>query len=80
MNVPVFLAAVGAVNPNEPELLYVWGQATPEGKAIIFCLLIFSIVAWSVMIAKVVQMRRAKKLNQLFQRRISHAEERAGRL
>src|SRR3974377_1412535 len=41
-------------------------KATPEGKAIIFCLLIFSIVAWSVMIAKAVQMRRATKLNHFF--------------
>ena len=65
MNVPVFIAASG-VNPSEAELLYVWRQATPEGKAIIFCLLVFSIVAWSVMIAKVVQMRKAKKLNQYF--------------
>jgi biopolymer transport protein ExbB/TolQ len=65
MNVPVFLAAVG-VNPSEGELHYVWRQATPEGKAVIFCLLIFSIVAWSVMIAKTVQMRRAKKLNRFF--------------
>jgi len=65
MNVPVFLAAVG-VNPSEAELLFIWRRCTPEGKAIIFCLLIFSIVAWSVMIAKVVQLRRAKKLNQFF--------------
>src|ERR1017187_10300644 len=65
MNVPVFLAAVG-VNPNEAELLYVWRQATPEGKAIIFCLLVFSIVAWSVMISKVVQLYRARKLNRFF--------------
>ena len=65
MYVPVFLAAA-AGRANEMELLYVWRQATPEGKAIIFCLLIFSIVAWSVMIAKVVQMRRANKLNHFF--------------
>jgi len=65
MNVPVFLAAVGA-NPNEAELLFIWRRTTPEGKAIVFCLLIFSIVAWSVMIAKAVQMRRAKKLNRFF--------------
>ena len=62
------------------ELLYVWRQATPEGKAVIFCLLILSIVAWSVMIAKAVQMRRAKKLNQLLQHRIPDAEERARHL
>ncbi|MGO8925657.1 MAG: MotA/TolQ/ExbB proton channel family protein [Limisphaerales bacterium] len=65
MNVPVFLAAAG-VNPNEAELVFIWRRCTPEGKAIIFCLLIFSIVAWSVMIAKVLQLRRAKKLNHFF--------------
>lgn len=65
MNVPVFLAAVGA-KPDQLELVFIWGQTTPEGKAIVFCLLIFSIVAWSVMIAKAVQMRRAKKLNRFF--------------
>src|SRR5215471_3242447 len=65
MIAPVFLAA--AVNSgNEPELLYVWRQATPEAKAIILCLVIFSIVAWSVMIFKALQMRKAKKLNLLF--------------
>ncbi len=63
MNAPVFF---GAVNGKQAELLYVWDQATPEAKAIIFCLIIFSIVAWSVMIAKAIQMRRAKKLNQYF--------------
>ena len=63
MNAPVFLAVA---NANKAELLYVWEQATPEGKAIILCLLIFSIIAWSVMIAKAVQMRRAKRLNQFF--------------
>ena len=65
MNAPVFLAAAAA-NANKPELVYVWEQATPEAKVIIVCLILFSIVAWSVMIAKAVQMRRAKKLNQLF--------------
>jgi biopolymer transport protein ExbB/TolQ len=51
---------------NKGELPYVWDQATPEAKAIIVCLLLFSIIAWSVMIGKAVQMRRAKSLNQLF--------------
>jgi len=65
MNVPVFLAAA-AGNANKAELLYVWEQATPEAKVIIVCLAIFSIIAWSVMIAKALQMRRATRLNQLF--------------
>ncbi|HEV2394261.1 MAG TPA: MotA/TolQ/ExbB proton channel family protein [Verrucomicrobiae bacterium] len=64
MNAPVILAAAGGA--NKAELLYVWEQATPEAKAIIVCLLIFSIIAWSVMIAKALQMRRAKRLNQFF--------------
>ena len=62
MNALVFFAAAN----NEAELLYVWRQATPEAKVIIFCLVIFSIVAWTVMIAKALQMRKAKRLNQFF--------------
>jgi biopolymer transport protein TolQ len=65
MNVPVFFA--GAVErANQAELLYIWEKATPEAKAIIFCLIIFSVMAWSVMISKGLQMRRAKRLNQFF--------------
>src|SRR5215471_9461748 len=65
MNVPVLIAAVGN-NARQAELLYVWDQATPEAKIIIVCLVIFSIIAWSVMISKALQMRRAKRLNLLF--------------
>lgn len=48
------------------ELLFIWRQATPEAKIIIVCLIIFSIAAWSVMAAKALQMRRAKRLNSFF--------------
>jgi biopolymer transport protein ExbB/TolQ len=58
-------AVVGAAS-QEAELVYIWRQATPEAKAIIVCLILFSIMAWSVMASKAVQMRRAKKLNQFF--------------
>jgi biopolymer transport protein TolQ len=50
----------------ESDLPYVWEQATPEAKGIIVVLAIFSIFAWSIMASKAMQMRRAKKLNQLF--------------
>jgi len=63
MNVPVFFFAAQV---SQYELVYVWHQATIEAKIIIFTLLVFSIMAWSVMGTKAVQMRRAKKLNQLF--------------
>src|ERR1700728_4293771 len=66
MTVPFFLGAIGADRSSTPELLYVWEQATPEAKVIIFCLFIFSIIAWSVMISKAIQMRRAKRLNLFF--------------
>jgi len=56
---------VGAAS-NQAELIYVWKQATPEGKAVIACLFVFSIIAWSVMTSKAMQMRRARKLNQYF--------------
>jgi biopolymer transport protein ExbB/TolQ len=49
------------------DLLYVWGQATLEGKAIIILLILFSIFAWSVMASKATQMRRAKTLNRFFE-------------
>jgi biopolymer transport protein ExbB/TolQ len=43
------------------------GQSHTEGKAIIVILMLFSALAWSVMAAKAMQMRRAKKLNQHFE-------------
>ena len=65
MNVLCMLAVVGTAS-NKAELIYIWDQATPEGKAVIIFLILFSIMAWSVMTSKAIQMRRAKKLNQFF--------------
>jgi biopolymer transport protein TolQ len=58
-------AVVGTAS-NKAELIYIIEQATPEAKVIIVILVLFSILAWSVMAAKAIQMRRAKKLNQFF--------------
>jgi biopolymer transport protein ExbB/TolQ len=66
MNVPLFFAAAAAKPASQFELVYIWDKATLEAKAIIFCLALFSIIAWSVMISKAIQMRRAKRLNHLF--------------
>lgn len=65
MNAPIVFALAPG-RSNQAELIYIWNQATPEAKAIIICLVIFSIMAWSVMITKALQMRRARKLNQYF--------------
>jgi biopolymer transport protein ExbB/TolQ len=51
----------------ETQFEYVWGHAPREGKAILFTLMLFSIFAWTVMVSKAVQMRRAMKLNRLFE-------------
>jgi biopolymer transport protein TolQ len=61
MTTPIYCLAATQMN-----MAYVWRQATPEAKAIIVVLIIFSIFAWSVMASKAIQMRRAKKLNRLF--------------
>ncbi|MDE3066529.1 MAG: MotA/TolQ/ExbB proton channel family protein [Verrucomicrobiota bacterium] len=58
-------AVVGAAS-NQAELIYVWEQATPEAKAIIVCLFVFSVIAWSTMFYKAAQMRRARRLNHYF--------------
>src|SRR5580658_837244 len=60
------LFAVVGTASNKADLVYIWEQATPEAKAIIACLAIFSVLAWSVMTSKALQMRRARKLNLYF--------------
>jgi biopolymer transport protein TolQ len=62
----LFFFAAAAGKSNELELVYVWNEARPEAKIIIVCLAIFSVIAWSVMIRKAIQMSRAKKLNGFF--------------
>lgn len=59
-------ADMGAGTQSQMELLYVWEQSTWEAKIIIVILIIFSIFAWSVMAAKALQMRRAKRMNGFF--------------
>ena len=67
MNVLYFFAAAAAKPAGgDVELAYVWEKATLEGKIVIICLLVFSIFSWSIMVAKALQMQRAKKLNRLF--------------
>jgi len=59
MNMPMYLL-------SESQLHFVWKNAPNEGRAILIILMIFSVFAWSVMVSKSLQMRRAKKLNQFF--------------
>lgn len=62
----VFFCAVVGAAYGQSDLPYIWKQATIEAKAIIVFLICFSILAWSVIGYKVLQMRRAKRLNYYF--------------
>jgi biopolymer transport protein ExbB/TolQ len=62
MNAPFCLFAAGM----NSQLTYIWEKATIEAKVIIVFLVIFSMFAWSVMVSKGLQMRRARRLNDLF--------------
>jgi biopolymer transport protein TolQ len=67
MNSLCFFAAAAVGNASQTaQLFYIWGETKAEAKAVIVCLAIFSITAWSVMIGKALQMRRAKNLNLFF--------------
>jgi biopolymer transport protein ExbB/TolQ len=60
-------SVLAAATQVEPDLLYIWSQATNETKGILIFLGVMSIIAWSVMVYKVTQMYRARKLNRVFQ-------------
>jgi biopolymer transport protein TolQ len=64
MHLPILFLAI---QPHESDLGFVLKNATPEAKAIIAVLIVFSIFAWSTMAAKAMQMRRARRLNALFE-------------
>ena len=52
---------------DQSDLIYVWDQSTWEGRGIILALFALSMFAWSVMIYKGAQMRRARRLNHAFE-------------
>ena len=62
MNLPLYILAAG----TNSQITYIWEKATIEAKVIIICLVIFSMFAWSIMVSKSLQMRRARRLNDLF--------------
>ncbi len=47
-------------------LLYAFTESTPEGKAVIFLLIIASVFSWAVMITKFTAVRRARRLSVRF--------------
>jgi biopolymer transport protein ExbB/TolQ len=65
MNVPVCFFA-------ETQVVWIWGRATVAARGIIFILTVGSVFSWYMMVAKALQMRRAKKLNLFFESEFDH--------
>ena len=63
----IFSSGILAAASSGSDLSYIWEKATPEAKVIIVILGGFSIVAWSLMLQKLFQMRRAKRYNSFFE-------------
>jgi biopolymer transport protein ExbB/TolQ len=63
----IFTPGIFAAAQGGADLSYIWDKATPEAKVIIVILCGFSIVAWSLMLQKSFQMRRAKRYNSFFE-------------
>jgi len=66
MTVPLLFAVGNVPASAKSGTFNVLTGATLEAQVIIIILALFSIGAWSVMAFKVLQMRRARKLNQFF--------------
>ena len=64
MNVPFCFFAEAQL--QQTQLQFVLSKATNEARVILVVLAVFSIFAWYMMIFKGLQMRRAKKLNRIF--------------
>jgi biopolymer transport protein TolQ len=60
-----FVPIIGAASSSD-RLSFIWKNTTIDSRAILIVLLFFSIVAWSTMVQKGLQMRRAKSLNRFF--------------
>lgn len=45
---------------------YAWSESSMEGRIIVAVLFIFSLAAWTIMAAKVIQVRKSARLNRLF--------------
>ncbi len=56
---------------SNPTIFTYFGQSNLAGKTIIVALAVFSLIAWTVMIGKFLDLKRLRNLNLSFERRIS---------
>ncbi|MCC5833521.1 MAG: MotA/TolQ/ExbB proton channel family protein [Opitutales bacterium] len=58
----------------EANMIQAFGQSNAAGKAIVFLLIIFSVLAWTVMWGKNKELNRLRHQNHLFEKRLSATE------
>ena len=56
---------------EEPNIFSYFGESNLAGKAIVVALLVFSLVAWTIMIGKYLDLSRLRSLNRSFESRLS---------
>ncbi|MGE9293328.1 MAG: hypothetical protein ACQKBW_06925, partial [Puniceicoccales bacterium] len=70
MNLPstwLFLAQAA----EEPNIFTYFGESNIAGKAIVVALLVFSLLAWTIMIGKYLDLSRLRSLNLNFESRLA---------
>ncbi len=55
---------------STPNILTYFGQSNVAGKMIVMALILFSLIAWTIMIGKYMELRRMKELNLAFEDRV----------
>lgn len=68
----VSMSAVGSLPALA--MIQAFGQSNLAGKAIVLLLVLFSLLAWTVMVGKYMELTRFRTLNRAFQRRLDASE------
>ncbi len=58
---------------STPNILTYFGQSNAAGKLIVMALIFFSLIAWTIMIGKFMELRRMNELNRAFEDRLMQA-------
>lgn len=58
----------------EANMIEAFGQSNAAGKAIVVLLIVFSLLAWTVMLGKYNELKRLRHQNHLFEKRLSATE------
>ncbi|MGJ3241860.1 MAG: MotA/TolQ/ExbB proton channel family protein [Opitutales bacterium] len=72
---PIWLPPIAQAAGSEPGIFTYFAQSNVAGKVIIIFLILFSMVAWTVMIGKYLDLSRLRSLNLNFERKIGKIDQ-----